>query len=104
MIFQATYHRQSSIVVADASYGSEQNYEFMENAGIEAFVKYNYFHKEPKRTWKKDAFAIQSLYYNLEQDYYVCPIGQHLEYAGQRKNKSDLGYVSVLKALSCTEL
>ena len=37
---------------------SEQNYEFMENAGIEAFVKYNYFHKEQKRAWKKDAFAI----------------------------------------------
>ena len=29
--FRETYHRQSSIVVADAGYGSEQNYEFMEN-------------------------------------------------------------------------
>lgn len=59
--FRETYHRQSSIVVADAGYGSEQNYEFMENASIEAFVKYNYFHKEQKRAWKKDAFAIQNL-------------------------------------------
>lgn len=95
--FRETYHRQSSIVVADAGYGSEQNYEFMENAGIEAFVKYNYFHKEQKRAWKKDAFAIQNLYYNRERDYYVCPMGQHMEYKGQRKSKSDLGYVSILK-------
>jgi transposase, IS4 family len=95
--FRETYHRQSFIVVADAGYGSEQNYEFMENAGIEAFVKYNYFHKEQKCAWKKDAFAIQNLYYNREQDYYVCPMGQHMEYTGQRKSKSDLGYVSVLK-------
>ena len=95
--FRETYHRQSSIVVADAGYGSEQNYEFMENAGIEAFVKYNYFHKEQKRAWKKDAFAIQNLYYNWERDYYVCPMGQHMEYKGQRKSKSDLGYVSILK-------
>ena len=95
--FRETYHRQSSIVVADAGYGSEQNYEFMENAGIEAFVKYNYFHKEQKRTWKKDAFAIHNLYYNRGQDYYVCPMGQHMEYTGQRKSKSDMGYVSVLK-------
>ena len=50
----------------------------MENAGIEAFVKYNYFHKEQKRAWKKDAFAIQNLYYNQERDYYVCPMGQHM--------------------------
>ena len=95
--FRETYHRQSSIVVPDAGYGSEQNYEFMENAGIEAFVKYNYFHKEQKRTWKKDAFAIHNLYYNRGQDYYVCPMGQHMEYTGQRKSKSDMGYVSVLK-------
>ena len=95
--FRETYHRQSSIVVADAGYGSEQNYEFMENAGIEAFVKYNYFHKEQKRAWKKDAFAIQNLYYNQERDYYVCPMGQHMEYKGQKKSKSDLGYVSILK-------
>ena len=95
--FRETYHRQSFIVVADAGYGSEQNYEFMENAGIEAFVKYNYFHKEQKRAWKKDAFAIQNLYYNRERDYYVCPMGQHMEYKGQKKSKSDLGYVSILK-------
>ena len=65
-----------------------QNYEFMENAGIGGFVKYNYFHKEQKCAWKKDAFAIQNLYYNREQDYYVCPMGQHMEYTGQRKSKS----------------
>ena len=47
----------------------------MENAGIEAFVKYNYFHKEQKRAWKKDAFVMQNLYYNQEQDYYICPMG-----------------------------
>ena len=62
--FGETYHRQSSIVVADADYGSEENYGFMEKVGIEAFVKYNYFHKEQKRAWKKDAFAVQNLYYN----------------------------------------
>jgi hypothetical protein len=26
-------------------YGSEQNYEFMEEKRIEVYVKYNYFHK-----------------------------------------------------------
>ena len=85
------------IAVTDPGYGNEQNDEFMKNMGIEAFVKYNYFHKEQKRTWKKDAFAIQNLCYNQEQDNYVCPMGQHMKYTGQRKNKSDLEYVSVLK-------
>ena len=43
------------IAVTDPGYGNEQNDEFMKNMGIEAFVMYNYFHKEQKRTWNKDA-------------------------------------------------
>ena len=43
------------IAVTDPGYGNEQNDEFMKNMGIEAFVKYIYFHKEQKRTWNKDA-------------------------------------------------
>lgn len=95
--FEKTYGKQSRVVVADAGYGSEQNYELMENAGIDAYVKYNYFHKEQKRAWKKDAFAVHNLYYNAQEDYYVCPMGQHLNYVGERRNKSDLGYISSLK-------
>ena len=95
--FEKTYGKQSRVVVADAGYGSEQNYELMENAGIDAYVKYNYFHKEQKRAWKKDAFAVHNLYYNTQEDYYVCPMGQHLSYIGERRNKSDLGYISSLK-------
>lgn len=94
--FAKTYKKQSKTVVADAGYGSEQNYEFMEDHQIEAYVKYNYFHKEQKRAWRKDAFAQHNLFYNKEQDYYICPMGQKLQYIGQAKNKSDLGYVSTV--------
>jgi len=92
--FANTYDRQSKIVVADAGYGSEQNYEFMEDNNIDAFVKYNYFHKEQKRAWNKDAFAPHNLYYNKEQDYYLCPMGQHMTNIGYKRTKSDLGYIS----------
>jgi len=94
--FEQSYKRQSKVVVADAGYGSEQNYEFMENGGIEAYVKYNYFHKEQKRTWKKNAFAVQNLFYNPEEDFFICPMGQRLTNRGTKKNKSDLGYISTL--------
>jgi transposase len=94
--FQASYHKQSNTVVADAGYGSEQNYEYMKDNGIEAYVKYNYFHKEQKRAWKKNPFAVQNLFYNREKDYFVCPMGQKLTPFGTRKSKSDLGYISTL--------
>lgn len=40
------YFRFMKEVCADAGYGSEENYEFMERFGISAHVKYNYFHVE----------------------------------------------------------
>lgn len=36
------------ICLADSGYGSEESYRFMQESGIEAFVKYNRFHKEQR--------------------------------------------------------
>ena len=94
--FKNNYNKHSKIVVADAGYGSEQNYEFMEDNQIEAFVKYNYFHKEQKRAWKKNPFAVQNLFYNKDKDFFICPMGEHMINIGQKKNKSDLGYISTV--------
>ena len=81
-------------VCADSGYGSEQNYEFMENNGIEAYVKYNWFHKEQHRPFRNDPFRMENMYYNWEDDYYVCPMGQHMEHVGHNKSVSDNGYIS----------
>ena len=34
------------------------------------------------------------MFYNKGLDFYVCPMGQHLEFIGTKKEISDLGYVS----------
>lgn len=81
-------------VVADSGYGSEENYEFMQDNDIEPFVKFNYFHKEQKRAFKKNGFLSQNLYYNSEEDYYVCPMGQHMDKVGKKRNKTASGYTS----------
>ena len=64
----------------------------MEANAIEAFVKYNYFHKEQKKAFQDDIFRIENLYYNKEGDYFVCPMGQHMERVGTRHNKTEKGY------------
>ncbi len=43
-------------VTADAGYGSEENYAFLEEKGIEAFVKYNYFNREQKNKKKQKIY------------------------------------------------
>jgi hypothetical protein len=102
--FEKHYNKQSTKVVADAGYGSEQNYELMEGEDIESFVKYNYFHKEQKRGFKQNIFHPDNLFYNAEQDYFVCPMGQHMEKTGEQNRKSELGYIStvtIYKAKCC---
>lgn len=73
--FRYRYGYHTKEATAYSGYGSEENYSFMEAHDIEAFVKYNLFHKEQKRAFKKDIFRIENLYYNSEEDYFVCPMG-----------------------------
>ncbi|MCK0148380.1 transposase, partial [Arenibacter sp. F26102] len=44
--FIDSYDQAPGQLTADAGYGSEENYADLESKDIEAFVKYNYFHKE----------------------------------------------------------
>ncbi|RHE81126.1 transposase, partial [Bacteroides intestinalis] len=80
--FQHRYNRLPGIGVADSGYGSEENYRFMQENGIEAFVKYNYFHKEQRPRYTPNPFHAESLHYNAGEDYYVCPMGQHMNRIG----------------------
>ncbi len=66
---EQTLGQMPETLVADAGYGSEQNYEYLENNGVEAFVKYNYFHKEQTKKWKENPSRLENLYYNEQLDY-----------------------------------
>ena len=44
--FADLYGKLTRQEVADSGYESEENYCFMEENGVEAFVKYKMFHKE----------------------------------------------------------
>jgi len=51
---QQSFKELPEMLTADAGYGSEQNYTYLEEQNIEAFVKYNYFHKEQKEHNKQN--------------------------------------------------
>ena len=88
--------RLPRVVCADSGYGSEQNYELMEQMGIEAYVKYNWFHKELHRPFINDAFRQENLFYNEKDDYYVCPMGQHMTHSGSYRTTNPGGYQSTI--------
>ncbi len=89
-------------LTADAGYGSEENYEILDQKDIEAYVKYNYFDKEQQG--KMNSLGSENLHYNCEEDYVVCPMGQHMQNVGTRERITASGYkqtVTKYQAANC---
>ncbi len=93
-------------LVADAGYGSEENFEFMQVNQIEAYVKDNYFDKQQhKKSLEKRAFQVDNLHYNKDLDCYYCPMGQPMTFIGTKVEKTEAGYKKTLsryQAQNCT--
>lgn len=92
--FAGRYGHLAQTVVADSGYGSEENYRFMSENTMEAYVKYNRFHIEQRPRFKPDPFRAENFFYNEEQDYCVCPMGQKMRRIGTRHTGTGSGYVS----------
>lgn len=62
---------------------------------IEAFVKYNTFDKEQDENYqnKHKTFSKEHLYYNEEQDFYVCPMGERMEKTHESTTTNKNGFV-----------
>ena len=92
--FLGRYGHLPSVAVADSGYGSEENYRFMDEAGMEAYVKYNRFHLEQRPRYRPNSFHHDNFHYNAAEDYYVCPMGQHMRRVGTARSKTASGYRS----------
>lgn len=92
--FLGRYEHLPQTAVADSGYGSEENYRFMDEVGIDAYVKYNRFHLEQRPRYKPNPFHHDNFHYNAVEDYYVCPMGQHMTRVGTAHSKTASGYCS----------
>ena len=102
--FKTRYGMQSEEIVADSGYGSEENYEYMFSNGMTPYVKYNMFHVEQRRSYRNNPFRVSNLFYNPDDDFYVCPMGQKMKFIRQEKRYTASGYqqtVSVYRASRC---
>jgi transposase len=104
--FKQQYNQTPDVVTTDAGYGSEENYQYLEKNNIEAYVKYNQFDREQdKMIQSKKPFSSEKLHYNKEQDYYVCPMGQHMRNVGSYTKITSAGFMGQLtkyQAVNCT--
>ncbi len=91
-------------LIADAGYGSEENYAYLEKRNIAAYVKYQSFHYEQKRNYrKKKPYRAENMPYDAEKDEYTCPQGKKLRYIDTKRTRSENGFVSERRIYECED-
>jgi transposase len=89
-------------VIADAGYGSEENYAYLEQMGIEGYVKYPLFNKQQKRSWRKQRFRAENWEYVPARDEYICPHQQRVTFQWNRVRTTDNGYCTSSRVYECS--
>lgn len=88
-------------VIADAGYGSEENYDYLEEKEIIGIVKYSTYEKEIKRSFKKKTFNADNWKYDAEQKEYTCPCGNPVPYKRTITKKNQSGYEQIVDVYQC---
>ena len=73
-------------IVADAGYGSEQNYRYLEDElpNHTALIPYSTMLKEQSKKWQSDERKVMNWTYNEQEDYYLDPKGVRFNFNAYR--------------------
>ncbi len=92
-------------ITADAGYGSEENYQWLEKKRITAYVKHNYFDRDQNENLRnKRPYTVDKLTYDPDKDLYYCPSGEPMKKIGTHKSTTRTGYkqtISSYQAKNC---
>ncbi|WP_342470963.1 IS1182 family transposase [Ureibacillus sp. FSL K6-3587] len=89
-------------IVADAGYGSEQNYEdILSNRKCEALIPYTMYEKEQKKKYKQNPFHPDNWTYDEESDTYTCPNQQRVTFRYRSVRTDKTGFKRELKIYEC---
>jgi len=100
------YAIKPSSVTADAGYGSEQNYQWLEDKRITGYVKHNQFDRnQHKTTRNKKPYAADKLLYDGQKDCYRCPSGKIMKNVGSFTKKTTTSFeqtITKYRTTKCT--
>jgi len=88
-------------VIADAGYGGEENYRYLENNRTVAVIKYTTYQKEKSRKWKNDLSRSENWEYNKKEKYYNCPDGRKLRFVKTITKRNRSGYPIEIQRYEC---
>jgi transposase len=93
-------------IVADAAYGSEENYAYLERQGAENFLKYNTFyqdthHYRDPQVLRAHQFRAEHFGYDPLTDQFICPADQRLLFQNVSHHITQNGYATDRRTYEC---
>lgn len=89
--YYTLYGRYPEVLVADAGYGSEENYTLLKSKKIDGYVKHNQFDGEQHQK-HTDWFKTENLEYNKKEDIVYCPISEPMKRIGEATRGNRAGF------------
>ena len=101
---EQNYFELPKYIVADAGYGSEQNYDdILSNRQCEALITYNMYMKEQKKKYKQNPFHSSNWFYDEKKDQYTCPNQQPLTFTYRSVRTDKYGFKREFKVYECED-
>jgi hypothetical protein len=96
------YFKLPKYIVADAGYGSEQNYDdILNHRKREALITYNMYLKEQKKKYKQNKFHPDNWQYHEETDTFICPNQQRVHFKYHSVRTDQVGFKREFKVYEC---
>jgi transposase len=91
------FKQKPNTITADAGYGSEQNYQWLEDKNITAYVKHTQFDRmQNENIRNKNPFAVDRLHYDDQKNEYLCPIGEPMKHISWEIKETKGGYPQII--------
>ncbi|WP_430602206.1 hypothetical protein IGJ02_002515 [Enterococcus sp. DIV0724b] len=102
--FLAQHKELPEYIVADAGYGSEENYMYINDILHKTpLITYGSYHKESKKKYKENPFNVENWLYLEEQDEYSCPAKRPVSFKRYSRRKDKGGFVRDFKVYECED-
>ena len=96
------YFKLPKYIVADAGYGSEENYQaIMDDFERIPLITYTMYQKELKKKYRMNPFNVSNWKYNELLDIYLCPFNRILKFKNYSTRVDTYGFKRNLKLYEC---
>ncbi|EHL15665.1 hypothetical protein HMPREF9628_02286 [Peptoanaerobacter stomatis] len=95
------YNKEMEKIVADAGYESEENYDYLNNKKLKAYIKPSKYKIQKTRKYKKEEEERQKLIYDKEKDTYQDENRKIYIRIKDKIRKRESGYKSKTKVYKC---